>query len=185
MSPVASCHFCEISTPVCRGRETRDTGAGRNREVAYPPRDPTIGKVESIAFRLGKGSDMCEARRRRVICGAGLEGEDRGKGARGVTLLSVEKWNDVLRALDVDLLWHVRRANLLVSGIDLASTIGGVLRIGVVRLRVHGETKPCGLMDDAHSGLRNALATDFRGGVHAEVLGGGTICVGDEIVADQ
>lgn len=185
MHPVASCHFCEILTPVCRGRETRDAGAGRHGEVAYPPCRATIGKVESIAFRLGKGSDMCETRCRRVIRGAGLEGEDRGKGARGMTLLSVEKWNDVLRALGVDLPWHVRRANVLVSGIDLASTIGGVFRIGDVRIRVRGETKPCGLMDDAHSGLRSALTADFRGGVHAEILGGGTICVGDEIVADR
>jgi len=55
------------------------------------------------------------------------------------------------------------------------------LCIGPVVIDVHGETRPCELMDDdGHVGLCAALRPERRGGVHGSIRTGGTLAVGDE-----
>lgn len=119
-----------------------------------------------------------------LVPGKGLDVETRGGGVRQVTLLSVESWGDVCAELGTELPWHTRRANLLIDGIDLAATVGRVVIIGEARLRVHGESKPCNVMDQQHLGLRAALRPYGRGGVFAEVLTGGTVRVDDVVVVE-
>jgi MOSC domain-containing protein YiiM len=65
--------------------------------------------------------------------------------------------------------------------------MGKTLAIGETRLHVHTESKPCNIMDQQHQGLRAALKSEWRGGVIAEVLVGGTVRVGDglRVVADD
>lgn len=122
--------------------------------------------------------EACEAA---VEAGRGLTTENRKTGRREVTLISVQAWRDACTELGVELPWHTRRANLLIDGVDLAAALGHVIAIGQVQVRIHGETKPCGLMDAQHAGLREALKPQFRGGVHGEVLAGGVIRVGDAV----
>ena len=113
--------------------------------------------------------------------GKGIEGDERASGRRGVTLLSAERWVDVVRDVGKQLPWHARRANILVGGIDLAATIGKRVRVGDVELHVWGETRPCRQMDEICPGLRAALEPDTRGGVHAEALNDGIIRVADGV----
>jgi MOSC domain-containing protein YiiM len=124
---------------------------------------------------------MIEVDRAELVQGMGLAGEPFHKGKRGVTLLSVEAWSDVCRQLKNTLPWHTRRANVLISGLDLGNLADRTLIIGEVQLVIHGETKPCGLMDQQFMGLREALVPNCRGGMHAEVVIGGVIEVGQHV----
>ena len=119
-----------------------------------------------------------------LVDGRGLDGNANQGGRRQVTIISLERWRQIATALGASLDPSVRRANLLVSGIDLENTRGAVLRVGGCRLRINGETRPCERMEQAHPGLRAAMEPNWGGGAYAEVLDAGIITVGDAVALD-
>ncbi len=117
-----------------------------------------------------------------VSAATGIEGDARGIiKDRQVTVLFRAGWQAACRELGVDLPWTLRRANLYVDGMDAPQEWGARLRIGSVLLMVTQKTKPCGIMEKQHAGLRAALAPDWRGGVCCKVLEGGVISTGDKV----
>jgi MOSC domain-containing protein YiiM len=110
--------------------------------------------------------------------GLGLEGNANRGGRRQVTIISRERWAELMRDLGADLPPTTRRANLMVSGLDLQDSRGRILRVGQARLRINGETRPCERMEDAHAGLQALMRERWGGGAFAEVLHGGDIHVG-------
>jgi MOSC domain-containing protein YiiM len=113
--------------------------------------------------------------------GRGLVGNADQGGRRQVTIMSVERWDEVQRELGTTVDPVERRANLLVSGIDLEESRGRVLKIGACRVRIAGETRPCDRMEEAASGLQRVMRERWGGGAHAEVLDDGEIGEGDEV----
>ncbi len=148
--------------------------------MSGPPKQ-IHGMLRAIARRPTDGEPMVEVSTAELVPGRGITSENRKPGPREVTLLSVESWRNACQDLGTDLPWYLRRANLLIEGVDLAAAIGAELRVGAVRLKVHGETRPCGIMDQQQDGLKQALIPQCRGGVHAQVLEGGVIRVGDAV----
>lgn len=139
------------------------------------------GAVAAIAFRPTDGRPMQELAECNVVPGRGLDCENRPSGRREVTLLSKQGWEQTCRRPDAALSWHLRRANFLIDGLDPGRLIDRELTIGPICIKIHGETRPCGLMDEQHAGLREALIPECRGGVHGQVLVGGTVRVGDAV----
>lgn len=125
---------------------------------------------------------MDPVERARTIAGRGLEDNADQGGARQVTLLERGAWEAVAAALgEPGLDPRLRRANLMVTGVDLAESRGQVLALGAVRVRIRGAVTPCREIEEARAGLARALAVDWRGGVYGEVLNDGEIALGDAV----
>ena len=80
------------------------------------------GRVEEIYIfpHRGRGAESLQMVEANV--GDGLEGDHRRHHNRQVSLLSSEAWEQVVVDLGVELEPVMRRANPLVSGVDLVAT---------------------------------------------------------------
>ena len=115
----------------------------------------------------------------------GLRGNANRGGKRQVTIISQERWAELMDALGADLSPSARRANVMVSGLNLENSRGRVLRLGTTRLLINGETRPCEQMEAAHAGLQQLMKERWGGGAFAEVVEGGEIRVGDDVQWDS
>ena len=143
-----------------------------------------VGRLEAIWIKRMKRGPMDEARSARLVTGRGIAGNANQGGRRQVTIIEREAWERMMRELGADLSPSARRANLMVSGVPLEQARGRVLRVGEVRIRLFGETRPCERMDEALPGLRSVMRQHWRGGAFGEVLEGGLISIGDEVALE-
>lgn len=141
------------------------------------------GRVEALWTKRAHRGVMDAQREVVCVAGKGIEGNTCRSSTRQVTIIAKEQWEAMMRELTsvagapVDP--SARRANIMVSGVDLAASRGRVLRLGGVRVRIRGETRPCERMDEALRGLRAAMDPDWRGGAFGEMLDDGPLAVGD------
>jgi hypothetical protein len=144
-------------------------------------RDSAVGTLERIWLKRATGGPMDPVDAAILDVNRGLVGNANRSRRRQVTIISGERWTELMDALRVDLNPSARRANLMISGLDLQRSRGRVLLIGDARLKINGETRPCEQMDEAHPGLQELMRERWGGGVFAEVLAGGEIRVGDGV----
>ena len=141
-----------------------------------------MARLMGIATREKKRAPMVALERAAVTRENGVADDFRGKpGKRQVTVLSKEGWAAACLASGEALDWTVRRANLLVEGLDLRKSTGCILAIGDLRLLITRETDPCERMAEVSPALERALLEEWRGGVCCRVLEAGKIAVGDPV----
>lgn len=142
---------------------------------------PGPGRVERLWVKRAHRGAMDPRDSIELVEGRGVEGSaDRG-GRRQVTILEREVWDALMFELGSYAGPETRRANVLVSGIDLRASRGRVLRLGATRVRIAGEVKPCERMEEAVAGLRAAMYPEWRGGAFAQIVEGGEVTVGDVV----
>ena len=140
-----------------------------------------MAELEAIWLKRAKGGPMDSQQEARAVAGHGLYGNANQGGRRQVTLIGAEAWERVEAELGGAVDPSLRRANLLVRGVELRNSRGRVLRVGACRILVRGETRPCRLMEEACPGLQAALESEWRAGVYGEVLTGGGLALGDPV----
>ena len=140
-----------------------------------------MAEVLSIWIKRAHGGVMDAVDAATLVAGKGVEGSANQGGRRQVTIVDEAAWKRACRDVGAEVDPKERRANVLVRGVELEGTRGQILRIGSCRILIHGETRPCDLMDQAQPGLRSAMGPEWRGGVYGEILEGGPIRIGDEV----
>ena len=138
-----------------------------------------IGTLHAVYLRPGARIPAVSRQHAIAVEGRELDGDHQDGGKRQVTLLDRDAWAAACALLGRDLDAGVRRANLVLSGLELHNALGGTVTIGDVVIDVLGETRPCELMDDdGRLGLQNALRPERRGGVYGRIRCGGELRVG-------
>jgi MOSC domain-containing protein YiiM len=125
---------------------------------------------------------MDAAVRATLHAGRGISGNADQGGKRQVTLMDLERWQELMDRVGAELDTSARRANLVIDSLDLFDSRGKTLRVGSALLRVWGETRPCERMEEALPSLKAAMRERWGGGAYAEVIEGGEISVGDVVM---
>ena len=149
--------------------------------MSTSPSSSTTGRLEAIWLKRARRLPMDDYDSAHLRAGEGILGNANLKGKRQITLLDADRWAEMCEELGTQVDPRLRRANLFVRGIDLRDSRGRVIQVGSCRIQIHGETRPCRLMDDGHPGLQKALDPDWRGGAYGEALDDGEIRVGDAV----
>jgi MOSC domain-containing protein YiiM len=144
-----------------------------------------MGRIEAIWIKPGRRESMKPVESATLVAQRGIDGNADQAGKRQVTIVDRSAWERATVDLGVEVEPSARRANVLVSGIALEESSGQVMRLGPCRVEIHGETKPCGRMDEAHPGLREALLPEWRAGAYGVVLTGGRLSVGDRVAWEE
>ncbi len=139
-------------------------------------------RILRLWIRPVKGGPVEEQDSLELQEGEGTVGDHSFGGKRHVTVVFQEDWNDATKELGKDVDPSGRRANILVSGGNGRDWIGKRVNLGPVELEIHGETRPCPIMEKAAVGLQEALKPDVRAGVWGRVLKSGTLSKGDKLL---
>jgi MOSC domain-containing protein YiiM len=148
------------------------------------------GVVVVLMIGLERKEPMISVPEVRAISGAGLEGDrycrERGTFSKKlpsnqITLIEAEALEAAERDYGIELTAEESRRNVLTCGVVLNHLVGREFQIGEVRLRGLKLCEPCThLQQLTAKAVLKALR--HRGGLRAEILGGGVIKVGEKIM---
>ena len=157
--------------------------------VELPSR--SAGLVEAIHIAPEAGAPMVPLELARAIAGSGLGGDRYATGrghwsairrsGDGLTLIEAEVVESLAREHGIALRPGDTRRNVTVRGIRLDELIGRRFRIGGALLAGVRRCEPCSYLE----GLLDAsvlVPLVHRAGIRADVVEGGELAVGDEIV---
>ena len=154
------------------------------------------GVIVAIYTAAGSGYPMQPRNDVRAVPGRGLEGDryftDSGRFSeqrlpgREITELTLIE-SEVIQHLRLD--WGLdveeadSRRNLVTRGIVLNDLVDCEFDVGEVRLRGASLCEPCVSLVKSHQHRHLLRALAHKGGLRAQVLGEGTIALGDPIAA--
>ena len=148
------------------------------------------GVVAGLLVAPAAEAPLVQVPEAEAVAGSGLRGDRYEEGAgtfsgtgRGyeLTLIEAEALEE-LAADGVEVAWEEARRNVVTRGIALNALVGRRFRIGTVECVGRRLAEPCShLQRLAPPGTLRGLV--HRGGLRADILVGGTVRVGDPVVA--
>ena len=146
------------------------------------------GSVISISIAPKGGEATTTADEVRAFAGRGLEGDryfsnlgtfsDTPGSGRQVTLIESEAIDAVVRDCGCKLEYKDSRRNIVTRGVALNDLVGKEFLVGDVRMLGVRLCEPCNV-SFPDGNVKKAMV--HRGGLRADILGDGTIRVGDGI----
>lgn len=157
------------------------------------------GTVERIFTAPEAEAGMCERSEVEAVAGSGLRGdryfggnetgtfvrwgpEEERQDGYDLTLIEREAIEAIERDVDIELAPGEHRRNIETGEVALNHLVGEQFRVGDVVCRGNRLCEPCDhLQRLTRDGVRDALV--HRGGLRADIIEGGVIRSGDEIVS--
>ena len=150
------------------------------------------GRVEAIHITATAEATMRSVAEAKAIAGLGLEG-DRYAASQGsfsgkpmpsrqITLIEAEAIEALERELGLHLTPGETPRNSLTRGVALNHLVGRDFQVGGATLRGHELCEPCGDLARMTGKPQILAGLVHRGGLRAEILVGGLIRVGDQVV---
>jgi MOSC domain-containing protein YiiM len=151
---------------------------------------PTTGALCEIFIAPAAGTPPVAIPRAQLAPGHGIEGDRYFSGAgsfsrwpgagRAVSLIAQESIDAIRSEQGIDLSAGRHRRNLVTRGVALDQLIGRRFRIGSVLLRGERLCLPCRHLERlTEAGVY--IAMKYRGGLRADVLEAGAMCLGDSV----
>ena len=155
-----------------------------------PAGDIAPGIVEDLLIAPVASAPVVRIQAAVVVPGRGLEGDRyydgagtfaSGRPGSALTLVDADVLEELAAGRDGTPIDH--RRNVVVRGTDLNALVGRDFTLGTVRCRGRRLCEPCAHLDRLNGGgvLRPMV---HRGGLRADVLGEGTVGVGDRLMPD-
>jgi MOSC domain-containing protein YiiM len=150
-------------------------------------RDPGTGIVEAIVVGPAAAGPLAPTREAAAIPGRGLAGDRyadsagtfaSGRPGSALTLVDAAVLDELAAAQGAPI---DHRRNVVVRGADLNALVGRRFTLGDVLCEGRRLCEPCAHLERLNGGgvLRPLV---HRGGLRADIVGGGTVRVGDELV---
>ena len=136
-----------------------------------------MGEIVAIWIKPARRLPMKRVEEAQLVAGRGIAGNANQGGWRQVTIIDEKAWHEATEELGVDVDPSVRRANIMIRGLDLEGTSGQKLIVNGCRIHIRGENLPCRLMKE----MQRPLKPHWRAGVFGQIVEGGTIRVGDQV----
>jgi MOSC domain-containing protein YiiM len=156
----------------------------------------TAGAVTAIWLTPGTAAPMRRVPSARLLAGRGLEGDRYALGGgtwaqypdleKQLTLIDADDIAAVARETGAELVPGDLRRNLVTTGIELPSLVGGWFAVGEALLFGMKRCPPCTHLERL-TGVRLIKAMVHRGGINAAVFVGASIGDGDVVrpVSDE
>jgi MOSC domain-containing protein YiiM len=153
-----------------------------------------LGTILSIQIAANAGGRLAKVQEVKAIAGMGLEGDryyartgtysKAHDESREATFIEAEALEALTRDYQVALTGAESRRNITTRGVALNHLVGKEFQAGDAVFRGIRLCEPCTHMEEV-SGKQARKGLIHRGGLRAQIVKSGKLCVGDEIAADE
>jgi MOSC domain-containing protein YiiM len=153
-----------------------------------------LGTILSIQIAPNASDGLTGLREVKAVAGLGLEGDryytrtgtysDKHDESREATFIESEALEALERDYHIELTGPGSRRNITTRGVALNHLVGRQFRVGEAVFRGIRLCEPCSHMEET-SGTKARRGLIHRGGLRAQIVKSGRICVGDDVVQDE